>query len=85
MEFSEGSDVWAFGVTVWEILSLGQTPYKGTTLSHEFIESLKGGNRLAKPQLATDQMWVEAHSIVSTASTATMIVITWSFNAVTKF
>ena len=61
MEFSEGSDVWAFGVTAWEIFSLGETPYKGTTYGPQFIESLKAGKRLAKPQLATDEMWVEAH------------------------
>ena len=56
MQFSEGSDVWAFGVTVWEILSLGQTAYKGMTFSHEFIQFLQEGNRLQKPQYASEDM-----------------------------
>ena len=59
MQFSEGSDVWAFGVTVWEIFSLGQTPFKDTTLSNEFINYLKEGNRLDKPEYASEDMWVK--------------------------
>ena len=58
MEYSEGSDVWAFGVTAWEIFSLGQVPFKGVVFGNEFIESLKNGNRLPQPAHASKDTWV---------------------------
>ena len=59
MSFSEASDVWAFGVTAWEIFSLGQTPYKGMPLTVQFIEFLQAGNRLPKPVHADFEMCVQ--------------------------
>ena len=57
-EFSEASDVWAFGVTVWEIFTLGQTPYEGRRFGPEFVQFLQAGNRLTKPENASEQMYV---------------------------
>ena len=56
MKFSEASDVWAFGVTAWEIFSLGQMPYKGMRFGKEFINSLEAGHRLPQPMHASEKM-----------------------------
>ncbi|XP_026939771.1 tyrosine-protein kinase receptor TYRO3 isoform X3 [Sagmatias obliquidens] len=42
------SDVWAFGVTMWEIMTRGQTPYAGIE-NAEIYNYLIGGNRLKQP------------------------------------
>lgn len=44
------SDVcqWAFGVTMWEVMTRGQTPYPGVENS-EIYEYLIKGERLKKP------------------------------------
>ncbi|EQB77317.1 tyrosine-protein kinase receptor TYRO3 [Camelus ferus] len=42
------SDVWAFGVTMWEIVTRGQTPYAGIE-NAEIYNYLIGGNRLKQP------------------------------------
>lgn len=39
---------WAFGVTMWEIVTRGQTPYAGIE-NAEIYNYLIGGNRLKQP------------------------------------
>uniref|UniRef100_A0A3Q3A1Q0 Tyrosine-protein kinase receptor TYRO3 n=1 Tax=Kryptolebias marmoratus TaxID=37003 RepID=A0A3Q3A1Q0_KRYMA len=46
--YTTQSDVWAFGVTMWEIVTRGQTPYPGVENS-EIYEFLIKGERLKKP------------------------------------
>ncbi|KAI4900973.1 hypothetical protein NFI96_011876 [Prochilodus magdalenae] len=43
--YTTKSDVWSFGVTMWEIVSRGRTPYPGIS-NHELLEMLDGGHRL---------------------------------------
>lgn len=52
MHFSTASDVWAYGVTCWEIFSLGDVPYPGMAWSLDFVSGLESGNRLTKPRHA---------------------------------
>ena len=46
--FTSRSDVWSFGVIMWEITSLGEQPYTAKTNS-EVINYVRAGGRLPKP------------------------------------
>lgn len=50
------SDVWAFGITLWEIVTLGQTPYAGIENS-EIYSYLIAGNRLKQPPDCLDEVY----------------------------
>ncbi|CAL8072652.1 unnamed protein product [Orchesella dallaii] len=57
-KYSSKSDVWSYGVTVWEIFSVGKDPY--TDKSSFFGEILGGlikGERLERPQYAPDDVY----------------------------
>ncbi|XP_047488775.1 vascular endothelial growth factor receptor 1-like [Penaeus chinensis] len=55
--FSTQSDVWSFGVVLWEIFSLGQNPYSGVELDETFIARVEEGVRLEQPKYATFDMY----------------------------
>jgi serine/threonine protein kinase len=46
--FSEKSDVWSYGVTMWEIFSGGKAPYPGTD-PLTLMQSLEKGKRMPQP------------------------------------
>uniref|UniRef100_A0A673BRW5 Tyrosine-protein kinase n=1 Tax=Sphaeramia orbicularis TaxID=375764 RepID=A0A673BRW5_9TELE len=50
-KFSSKSDVWSFGVLMWEVYNEGRLPYDNQT-NAEVVESLNAGLRLLKPRLA---------------------------------
>ncbi|GFS11684.1 receptor protein-tyrosine kinase [Elysia marginata] len=50
------SDVWSFGVLLWEIFTLGGTPY-ATIDSQQLFSYLKNGHRLRKPRLCEQDMY----------------------------
>eukprot|EP01134_Creolimax_fragrantissima_P003658 CFRG3658T1 len=49
-QFTELTDVWAYGVTIWEIFSNGERPYANTQ-SFNLAASIAGGERLQCPEL----------------------------------
>lgn len=44
--FTTDSDVWAFGVVMWEIFSLGRTPYCDMSENQNLFEQLRNGQRV---------------------------------------
>ena len=50
------SDVWSYGVVLWELFSLGRCPYPGLELNEEFCRKLESGYRMEKPEYATDEL-----------------------------
>ncbi|XP_023245098.1 vascular endothelial growth factor receptor 1-like [Copidosoma floridanum] len=54
--FSTMSDVWSFGVVLWELFTLAEIPYAGVGFEVMY-QKLVRGYRLAKPTLATDDIY----------------------------
>ncbi|KAJ7990124.1 hypothetical protein DPEC_G00297070 [Dallia pectoralis] len=54
--YTTKSDVWSFGVTMWEIATRGQTPYPGVENS-EIYDYLRQGNRLKQPPDCLDNIY----------------------------
>ncbi|XP_054155025.1 tyrosine kinase receptor Cad96Ca-like [Oppia nitens] len=54
--FSTKSDVWSYGILLWEIVTLGSTPYIGKT-AHEVIRWVcTDGGRIDRPEHCGDQL-----------------------------
>uniref|UniRef100_A0A8D0GE82 Platelet-derived growth factor receptor beta n=1 Tax=Sphenodon punctatus TaxID=8508 RepID=A0A8D0GE82_SPHPU len=51
------SDVWSFGILLWEIFTLGGTPYPELPLNEEFYNAIKRGYRMSKPNHAPDEIY----------------------------
>jgi serine/threonine protein kinase len=53
---SKESDVWSYGVLLWEIFTFGCTPYPSLQ-PEEILEKLAGGYRMEKPAECTDYIY----------------------------
>uniref|UniRef100_A0A8C1P7X9 receptor protein-tyrosine kinase n=1 Tax=Cyprinus carpio TaxID=7962 RepID=A0A8C1P7X9_CYPCA len=51
------SDVWSYGILLWEIFTLGGTPYPDLPMNELFYSALKRGYRMAKPSYACDDIY----------------------------
>ncbi|XP_023655853.1 vascular endothelial growth factor receptor 1 isoform X2 [Paramormyrops kingsleyae] len=55
--FTTQSDVWSFGVLLWEIFSLGASPYPGLPIDEDFCQRLKEGTRMRAPEYSTPAIY----------------------------
>ncbi|TST60378.1 Vascular endothelial growth factor receptor 3 [Bagarius yarrelli] len=55
--YTSQSDVWSFGVLLWEIFSLGASPYPGIQIDEEFCKRLKDGTRMRSPETASPEIY----------------------------
>ncbi|XP_075418919.1 vascular endothelial growth factor receptor 1 isoform X1 [Tenrec ecaudatus] len=55
--YSTQSDVWSYGVLLWEIFSLGGSPYPGVQMDEDFCSRLKEGMRMRTPEYATPEIY----------------------------
>ncbi|XP_078703990.1 uncharacterized protein LOC144928991 isoform X2 [Branchiostoma floridae x Branchiostoma belcheri] len=55
--FTHKSDVWSFGVLLWEVAQLGRTPYPGMDGADRIYDALRNHFRLPRPQLCTEERY----------------------------
>uniref|UniRef100_A0A3Q1H0X1 Tyrosine-protein kinase n=1 Tax=Anabas testudineus TaxID=64144 RepID=A0A3Q1H0X1_ANATE len=55
-KFSSKSDIWAYGVLMWEVYTLGRLPYDRLN-NTEIVEQVSRGMRLYRPQLANEKVY----------------------------
>ncbi|KAK1159392.1 platelet-derived growth factor receptor beta isoform X1 [Acipenser oxyrinchus oxyrinchus] len=51
------SDSWSFGILLWEIFTMGGTPYPDLPMNELFYNALKTGYRMSKPAHASDEIY----------------------------
>ncbi|XP_034298324.1 fibroblast growth factor receptor 4 [Pantherophis guttatus] len=55
--YTHQSDVWSFGILMWEIFTLGGSPYPGIPVE-ELFKLLKEGHRMDKPSNCTHELYM---------------------------
>ncbi|KAL7670374.1 hypothetical protein ACOME3_005308 [Neoechinorhynchus agilis] len=55
-QFTHSSDVWMFGVCVWEIMTCGLKPYSGIA-NNRVADHIEAGNRLPQPSGCPDDLY----------------------------
>ncbi|XP_053314429.1 mast/stem cell growth factor receptor Kit [Spea bombifrons] len=51
------SDVWSYGILLWEIFSLGSSPYPRIPVDSKFYKMIKDGYRMLSPECAPAELY----------------------------
>nr|AAT08795.1 colony stimulating factor 1 receptor precursor membrane-bound form [Carassius auratus] len=51
------SDVWSYGILLWEIFSLGKSPYPNILVDSKFYKMIKSGYQMSRPDFASPEMY----------------------------
>lgn len=87
--YSTKSDVWAVGVAMWELYSVGQRPYESLSAEQTAVYVTEGG-RLPRPTLCSDELyssvitkcWRRSFSIRPSAATLHQVIVDSRRNSV---
>uniref|UniRef100_A0A3Q1EX51 receptor protein-tyrosine kinase n=1 Tax=Acanthochromis polyacanthus TaxID=80966 RepID=A0A3Q1EX51_9TELE len=52
------SDVWSYGILLWEIFSLGKSPYPSMAVDSRFYKMVKRGYQMCQPDFAPPQIYM---------------------------
>ncbi|KAM4622064.1 macrophage colony-stimulating factor 1 receptor [Polymixia lowei] len=52
------SDVWSYGILLWEIFSLGKSPYPSMAVDSRFYKMVKCGYHMCRPDFAAPEMYM---------------------------
>lgn len=52
------SDVWSYGILLWEIFSLGKSPYPSVAVDSRFYKMVKRGYQMAQPDFAPPEIYM---------------------------
>uniref|UniRef100_A0A4W5LAI0 receptor protein-tyrosine kinase n=1 Tax=Hucho hucho TaxID=62062 RepID=A0A4W5LAI0_9TELE len=51
------SDVWSYGILLWEIFSLGKSPYPSILVDTKFYKMIESGYQMSRPDFAPPEMY----------------------------
>nr|XP_033782802.1 macrophage colony-stimulating factor 1 receptor isoform X2 [Geotrypetes seraphini] len=51
------SDVWSYGILLWEIFSFGKSPYPGIIVDGKFYKLVKQGYQMARPDFSPPEIY----------------------------
>ncbi|PIC16000.1 hypothetical protein B9Z55_022760 [Caenorhabditis nigoni] len=55
-KFSHASDVWSYGVTIWELFTFGEEPWVGCR-AIDVLKNIDAGERLEKPKYCSERIY----------------------------